>query len=157
MSETRQVFDSVLDAIHSVGHYTPGVPLKVQANKLGIPDGKYDDYCNPNRKPRFPADLVAPQAIASGNLAVVRTICRDAGGVFVELPKGLGDSREVVAEVGKAIKEAGEVAANIAERLAGDNKLDTIELDRSIEDVDESIAAFAHLRALLLKKKAEAK
>jgi hypothetical protein len=151
---TRLVYDSVEDALYAVGHYA-NVPLKTQAARLGMPAAKLNDLVDANRKPRFPAELVAPHAKAAEDFAAVRTICRDAGGMFIQIPTGFGDSREVVSTLGEALKEAGDVAIRVGGHLT-DGTLNRLEARDSIPDVEQAVAAMAKFLEIL-KQKAEAK
>lgn len=150
----REVYDSVDDAVQAVGLFSK-VPLKAQANTMGMAEPRLRDAVDPLRSPRFPASWVAPQARAAQNFAVVRTICRDAGGIFIPLPKASGDNRDVVSALGEVLREVGEDAALIGSQLA-DGKLDPREASDAIAEIDQTAARLASLRQLLAER-AEAK
>lgn len=150
---TRHVYDSVGDGVYAVAHFGE-IKLSAQANTLGITEARYRDLVDPARKPNFPASMVAPQARAANDYAVVRTICRDAGGLFVQMPSIAGDAREIVAALGESLREMGEATALITSQLA-DGSMSKLEATDAISEIDEAVEKIQSLR-LLLSKRAEA-
>ena len=147
---TRHVYDAVVDGVYAVAHFG-ATALKVQANTLGMTEARYRDLVDPMRKPNFPAALVAPQARAANDYAVVRTIARDAGGTFVQFPQIAGDARAIVAALGESLREMGEATALITAQLA-DGSMSSLEAKDSIAEIDEATEKIQALRALLVER-----
>lgn len=147
---TRHVYEAVVDGVYAVAHFG-AIALKVQANTLGMTEARYRDLVDPMRKPNFPAALVAPQARAAQDYAVVRTICRDAGGTFVQFPAIAGDAREIVSALGESLREMGEATALITKQLA-DGVMSQNEAKDAIEEVDQAVEKIQALRALLFER-----
>lgn len=144
---TRHSYDTVVDGVYAVAHFGE-VALKAQANTLGITEARYRDLVDPLRKPNFPAAMVAPQARAANDFGVVRTIARDAGGVFVQMPSVAGDAREIVAALGESLREMGEATALITTQLA-DGSMTTHEAEDAVDEIDQAVEKIQALRMLL--------
>ncbi len=147
---TRHVYDAVADGVYAVAHFGD-VKLAAQANALGVTEARYRDLVDPSRKPNFPAAMVAPQARAAKDYAVVRTIARDAGGVFVQLPAVAGDAREIVAALGESLREMGEATALITTQLA-DGSMTKIEAADAVAEIDQAVEKIQSLRLLLVHR-----
>lgn len=147
---TRHVYESVADGVYALAHFGE-VKLSAQANTLGITEARYRDLVDPARKPNFPAAMVAPQARAANDYAVVRTIARDAGGVFVQMPTVTGDAREIVSALGESLREMGEATALITTQLS-DGSLTKLEATDAINEIDQAVEKIHALRLLLVER-----
>lgn len=146
----RHTHDTVPDGVYAVAHYGT-VSATEQATKLGMSAARYRDLVDPMRKPNFPAALIAPQANAAQDYSVVRTIARDAGGVFVQLPSVAGDAREIVAALGESLREMGEATALITTQLA-DGSMSKLEATDAIAEIDQAVEKIQSLRLLLVDR-----
>lgn len=146
----RHTHDTVPDGVYAVAHYGT-VECREQATKLGMSVARYRDLVDPMRKPNFPAALVAPQANAANDYSVVRTICRDAHGVFVQLPAIAGDAREIVSALGESLREMGEATALITKQL-GDGSMSKHEAADAISEIDQAVEKITALRMLLAER-----
>jgi hypothetical protein len=147
---TRHTYDAVVDGVYAVAHFGE-IKLAAQANTLGISEARYRDLVDPARKPNFPAAMVAPQARAAHDYAVVRTIARDAGGTFVLMPSITGDAREIVAALGESLREMGEATALITTQLS-DGSMTTLEAEDAIAEIDQAVEKIQALRMLLVDR-----
>lgn len=149
---TRHTHDTVPDGVYAVAHYGK-VPSTEQATKLGMSAARYRDLVDPMRKPNFPAALVAPQANAAQDYSVIRTICRDANGLFVQMPSIVGDAREIVSALGESLREMGEATALITAQIA-DGSMTKIEAVAAIAEIDQAVEKIQALRLLLAERAA---
>lgn len=147
---SREIFDTVPDAIYAVAHRGP-VSLPEQARRMGLNEKQLRAAVDPMRSPRYPAEWVATQAVSARDYAVLRTICRDAGGVFVALPRATADTGDIVAALGEVLREVGEDAALIGRHLA-DGRVDPHEAKAAIDELDQTASRLAALRQLLVER-----
>lgn len=147
---TRHTHDTVPDGVYAVAHYGT-VSATEQATKLGMSAARYRDLVDPMRKPNFPAALVAPQANAASDYSVVRTICRDANGLFVQMPSIAGDARGIVSALGESLREMGEATALITSQLS-DGSMSKHEATDAIAEIDQAVEKIQALRLLLSER-----
>jgi hypothetical protein len=149
---TRQVFDSLADAVYAMAHYTDGPSLTAQAAAMGVPASWLRDAVDAHRKPRYPLETLVPHTRASGNYTGVRTLCRLVGGSFLLHPTTAAHESDVLIALGEVLREVGEDAEAIGKALADNGRLDAHEAPDILTQIDESIEKLSALRAIVAKR-----
>jgi len=146
---TRQVYDSVDDAVSCVARFNADKTLTQIAAEMGWTVEQLSCATDPNKKPRFAANWIEPLTKTTGDDAIVRTLCARVGGVFVRLhPSGVSHD----AMTAKTLKEIGEYFTKLAEGAVNGYTRAEVE-GIEIEGHDVIASVFAHIAKL----KAEAK
>ncbi len=86
---------------------------------------------------------------------VTRALCKQAGGVFVPIPRLDGGHEVLPGQVMVLAKELGEVSAKITEGLADDDELNVKEIDAILAEQDDLDRASHQLRHTLTALRAE--
>lgn len=103
------------------------------------------------------ADMVRLEG-AADEPSLTRLLCKMAGGVFIRLPEGFGNSSGLPMQVVELVKEVGDVADALREGLADDDELDNAELakiERELDElIDKAVQGRAQVRAMQGKRAA---
>lgn len=150
----REVYDRVCDAVYALGHFTPDLPLKAIAARMGCSDGALRDLVNPQRKPTCDGDHIVALTRASRNYVVVRTICHLVGGSFVLRATGAAHEADLLEALGEVLREVGEDAEAIGRALAENGRLDAHEVPSILREIDETTERLATLRDVVASRRA---
>ena len=133
------------EAIHHV-FYESGKPFKALADAIGKSAGYCYAAADPNAEAVvFQAGLIVPLTKASGNPAIVHSIARACGGVFVQLHAGHASPD---ANTAKVLTEVGEYLQTVA-AADSDGKVTADEFKATSHQIDDAIEALlAHKLAL---------
>lgn len=97
----------------------------------------------------------------AGRPVITIALAKMAGGVFIRLPEGFGNSSGLPMHVVELVKEVGDVADALREGLADDDELDNAELakiERELDElIDKAVQGRAQVRAMQGKRAAPAR
>lgn len=117
-----------------------GLNARTIADVVGKPYQTFMSELSGQEGHKLGAELILPLHHATGITWAVKTICSDAGGVFVPL-KYPADSPEcLVSELSKSIKEFGEFAAETAQNIT-DGDIPSNQLGRIVKEGEEAVEA----------------
>ena len=101
--------------------------------------------------------IAAMERRAAAPLVTI-VLARQAGGGFIRLPEGFGNSSGLPMQVVELVKEVGDVADALREGLADDDELDNAELakiERELDElIDKAVQGRAQVRAMQGKRAA---
>ena len=129
---TLPVYRTVDDALNCVPRFHPTKTMSEIAAEMGWTCDELSKATNPNEKPRFAAAWIVPLTHASGDFAIVRTICKLVGGVFFQPRRATRNTTHSAS----TLKEFADYLATLAKHEAnGFTKCEVDDLDNEVHDV----------------------
>lgn len=90
---TRAIYETIDDAIAMAARFHPSKSETQIAAEMGWTVKQLSAATDPNKKPRFAASWIVPFTLTTGDYAIVRTLCKLVGGVFVLLKRNESHER----------------------------------------------------------------
>ena len=136
------------EALYCLVHHSDLEPAEIAA-RIGKRVGYLLDAANPDREEtKFQADLLTAVMHVTGNLAPLRYLCGEFGGVFVALATGPASEDAVLCAFTQAVTEMGQSGAALTRSFA-DAVLTREESAWASRELDETVAACLHVKALV--------
>lgn len=136
------------EALYCLVQHSNLEPAEIAA-RIGKRVGYLLDASNPDREDtKFQAELLTAVMHVTHNLAPLHYLCAEFGGVFLPLPAAAASDDEVLAAFARAVAEVGESGSAITQGLE-DRTLTPEEAQRACREIDETIAAFVQVKALV--------
>ncbi len=122
------------------------------AARLGKRVGYILDASNPDRdETKFQAELIVPAMLATNNLAPLHFLCSAFNGVFQPLPPTDCTQDQILTAFARAVSEVGQTGDAIL-RGFDDARFTPDDARKAVKELDESMQAFANVRALLVSR-----
>ena len=145
-----QKHPSLTTVVHAIVKRPPnGMDARTIASMVGKPYQTLMSELSNQPGHKLSADLVLELSDLAGSDEVAHFIARQCGGVFIKLPSVGEGGNPVQIEAMHAVKEFGELMAEVGEGLAGDSKLSRDECARVIKEGHEAVTAIMGLLILV--------
>ena len=143
----ERVYNSVREAVFCVPRFTDGLTLTAIAGRMGWTEKKLQDRTS--GKQRFDADWIELLTLASGNFAIVRTLCRRVGMLAVPIPCATSKPADILLGIADISREYSDAMATLTECLDGATRQERLDAIQQLTELLERGAALrAHLEAV---------
>lgn len=141
----ERVYDTVREALFCVARFTPGLTLTAVAAKVGCSEKKLADRTS---RQRPDADTIEAVTLATGNFAIIRTLCRRIGMLAVPIPTCDSKPADVLAGVADISREYSDAMSALTECLDGSTEQQRLDAVQQLTELLERASALrAHLQA----------